>query len=66
VSGTRNPLGLTEELGLEQAAVLEHEQRAAALWRSRFYAPALEQLAAADAARARVRELEAEAEEGRS
>jgi hypothetical protein len=52
------PSGLVEELALERFAVSEHEAVAVRLWRARQYMPALRELAAADAARARVRELE--------
>jgi hypothetical protein len=53
------PSGLAEELALERHAALEHAARAAALWRARCYADSLAESAAADAACARVRELEA-------
>jgi hypothetical protein len=52
------PSGLAEELALESAAALDHEERAADLWRARQYAAARRELAAHEAAVARCRVLE--------
>lgn len=52
------PDGYEEELALERAAIAEHEERAAWLWRGRQYAEARREQAEAEASRAHVRELE--------
>jgi len=56
----QGPSGLAEELGLERAAVAEHERRACRLWRGRRYAAAKAEQAEAEAAREHVAKLENE------
>jgi hypothetical protein len=53
------PSLLVEELALERAEIFEHEQRARALWASRFYSAAQHEMARAVQVRNRLRELEA-------
>jgi hypothetical protein len=54
------PSGLTEELGLAEAAVAEHERQAERFWQARRYAAARVEQAEAEAEREHVARLRAE------